>query len=143
MSPFVSSFDFVMHVMCCGYTTRTQKQELLRKEKEIERKERRAERDEQIYLAEERQEQIILQQKEEAARKEEKKFIAVQEEYESVAELAKEEEVELRYVILCILHDCILYLLFIHVVNLLVDGYSFHYSYNKKSWSKGLSMQRK
>ena len=35
-------------------------QELLRKEKEIERRERRAERDEQIYLAEERQEQIIL-----------------------------------------------------------------------------------
>ena len=43
------------------------RQELLRKEKEIERKERRAERAEKIYLAEEKQEQIILRQKEDAA----------------------------------------------------------------------------
>jgi hypothetical protein len=43
------------------------RQELLRKEKEIERKERKAERAEKIYLAEEKQEQIILRQKEDAA----------------------------------------------------------------------------
>ncbi|KAL3804283.1 hypothetical protein ACHAW5_005881 [Stephanodiscus triporus] len=109
--------------------------ELLRKEKEIERKERRAERAEKIFLAEEKQEQIIMRQKEDAAlavsvshtssfntfprcysllltpcgialslhsvlddeHQEEKKFEAVEKEYETVAELAKEEEIELRY----------------------------------------------
>ncbi|KAL3807909.1 hypothetical protein ACHAXA_000348 [Cyclostephanos tholiformis] len=76
--------------------------ELLRKKKEIERKERRAERAEKIYLAEEKQEQIILRQKEDAALAEEKKFEAVEKEYETVAELAKEEEVELGYVTYCL-----------------------------------------
>lgn len=86
-----------MPLLLHGAQHHIKQQELLRKEKEIERRERRAERDERIYLAEERQEQIILKQKEEAKEKEEKKFIAVEKEYESVAELAKEEEVELRY----------------------------------------------
>ena len=50
-----------------NHTHMVNRQELLRKEKEIERKERRAERAEKIYLAEEKQEQIILRQKEDAA----------------------------------------------------------------------------
>lgn len=68
---------------------------LLKKEKEIERKEKKAARAERIFLAEEAQEQKIVRQKEDAAIAEEKKFEEVEKEYESVAELAKEEEVEL------------------------------------------------
>lgn len=68
---------------------------LLKKEKEVERKEKKAARLEKVFLAEEQQEQKILRQKEDAAIAEEKKFEEVEKKYESEAELAKEEEVEL------------------------------------------------
>lgn len=68
---------------------------LLKKEKEIERKEKKALRAEKIFLAEEEQERKILQQKEDAAFAEEKKYEEVEKEFETVAELAKEEEMEL------------------------------------------------
>jgi len=68
---------------------------LLAKEKEIERKERKAEKLEKIFRAEEVQEKKILAQKVAAERAEEAKFEKVEKEYESVAELAKEDEVEL------------------------------------------------
>jgi len=69
--------------------------ELLKLEKLAERKEKEAERAERIFLAEEEQEQKILKQKTDAARAEDKKFEAVEKEYERVAELAKEDELEL------------------------------------------------
>lgn len=68
---------------------------LLAKEREVERKEKRAERRERIFLAEEETEQKIVAKKESAARAEEKKYEEIEKEYETVAELAKEDEVEL------------------------------------------------
>lgn len=69
---------------------------LLAREKAIERKERRALKAEKMFLAEERQEREILSQKLAAERKEEQEFVRVEKEYESVAELAKEDEAELQ-----------------------------------------------
>lgn len=96
-------------------------QKLLAKQREVERKERKAERAERIFLAEETQEKKILQQKLEAALavstalcvafllnhlstntcrhatiiQEEERFEKVEKEYERVAEIAKEDELEL------------------------------------------------
>mmetsp|Transcript_10899 Transcript_10899/g.16440 ORF Transcript_10899/g.16440 Transcript_10899/m.16440 type:complete len:294 (-) Transcript_10899:153-1034(-) len=72
--------------------------ELLKKEKAALRKERKAERLENVYLAEEETEKKIVQKKEELARAEEEKYEAVEKEYEQVAELAKEDELELSLV---------------------------------------------
>lgn len=72
--------------------------ELLKKEKAALRKERKAERLENVYLAEEETEKKIVQKKEELARAEEEKYEAVEKEYETVAELAKEDELELSLV---------------------------------------------
>mmetsp|Transcript_26591 Transcript_26591/g.43934 ORF Transcript_26591/g.43934 Transcript_26591/m.43934 type:complete len:284 (-) Transcript_26591:106-957(-) len=72
--------------------------ELLKKEKQALRKERKAERLENVYLAEEETEKKIVQKKEELARAEEEKYEAVEKEYEQVAELAKEDEIELSLV---------------------------------------------
>lgn len=69
---------------------------LLAKEKAIEQKEKRALKAEKMFLAEEQQEKKILVQKLAAERKEEQEFDRVEKEYESVAELAKEDEVELQ-----------------------------------------------
>ena len=97
--------------------------EVERKEREAEKKEKKAERAERVFLAEEQQEQKILKQKVAAEQavslillkkqtwilciafsperslidtyQEEKKFEAVEKEYEEVAELAKEDEIEL------------------------------------------------
>lgn len=69
--------------------------ELLRLEKLAEKKEREAERAERVFLAEEEQERKILKQKTDAALAEEKKFEAVEKEYERVAEIAKEDKLEL------------------------------------------------
>lgn len=69
---------------------------LLAREKEVERKEERALRAEKVFLAEEQYEQKIVKQKEDAARAEEAKFEAVEKEYETAAELAKEDEAELK-----------------------------------------------
>jgi len=71
---------------------------LLAKEREAERKEKRALKAEKVFLAEEQQEQKILKQKVAAERAEEAKFEAVEKEYETVAELAKEDEEELALV---------------------------------------------
>lgn len=49
-------------------------QRLLAQEKELERKERKAERLERIFLAEEKQEQLILKKKLEAAREVSSKY---------------------------------------------------------------------
>ncbi|KAL3794398.1 hypothetical protein HJC23_012935 [Cyclotella cryptica] len=68
---------------------------LVRKEKEIARKEKQAQRAERIYLAEEAREKEILRQKKEAAEREDAKFLEVEKEYETDAELVKEEEAEL------------------------------------------------
>jgi len=68
---------------------------LLKLEQLAERNEKKAERAERIFLAEEEQEQKILKQKTDAARAEDKKFEAVEKEYKRVAELAKEDELEL------------------------------------------------
>lgn len=69
---------------------------LLAREKAIERKERRALKAEKMFLAEETQEKKILAQKLAAERKEEREFTRAEKEYESVAELAKEDEAELQ-----------------------------------------------
>lgn len=69
---------------------------LLAKEKAIEQKEKRALKAEKLYLAEEQQEQKILSRKLDAERAEEKEFDRVEKKYEADAELAKEDEAELR-----------------------------------------------
>lgn len=69
---------------------------LKRKEKKIERKEKKAEELERIYLGEEQQEKKILKVKETAKDKEELKFEAAEYEAEREAEVAKDDELELK-----------------------------------------------
>jgi len=78
-------------------STKQKEAKLLKaREKEVERREKRAEKLEKVFLAEEQQEQKILKRKEDAARAEEAKYEKVEKEFESVSELAKEDEVELK-----------------------------------------------
>ena len=69
---------------------------LLKQERDLLKREQAAEKKEKIYLAEEIQEQQILKRKSDLAKAEQQRFEAIEKEYERAAEIAKEDELELK-----------------------------------------------
>ena len=69
---------------------------LLKQERDLLKREQAAEKKEQIYLAEEIQEQQILKRKSALVKQEQQRFEAIEKEYERAAEIAREDELELK-----------------------------------------------